>query len=212
MKALVVFTDGDRADPHPLSRFLKPGFRHVFCCVVDGDYWLMVEPGAGVPTLKVMAHSKFDLAQFWRDEGHTVIETEQRKIPSRHLFTWNNCVGMVKAVLCLPTWALTPYQLYRSMVRVLPGHASAKKAGVAMVAEKVREKQGQPPLPPEAPPAVPAPAEAATQAVEEFRVPRFGSEITRPAKPKRQTSGADRGALLVDGERAARRTMATLGG
>lgn len=112
MRALVVFTDGGAAR-HPLGFLLKPGFRHCFVCVVSGDCWLQIDGSNGIPIIKPLTDATFDLAAFWRDQGATVIETEQRSRPSWLPFVWNNCTGLVKAVLCLRTWAVTPYQLHR---------------------------------------------------------------------------------------------------
>jgi hypothetical protein len=112
MKAIVVFNNGGPVR-HPLGWLLKRGFRHCFVCIVTGNWWLEINGALGVPIIKPLTDAGYDLAAFYRDQGFTVLETEQRERPSLSPFVWNNCVGMVKTVLCLKTWALTPHQLYR---------------------------------------------------------------------------------------------------
>jgi hypothetical protein len=112
--ALVVFHDHGC---HPLDRFLKQGFRHVFCAVAQGDYWIVIDSMAGRPVVKVVAGTTFDLAAFYRNEGMTVVETEGGP-GIRAPFAFSNCVGMVKAVLGIRApFRVTPYQLFRFLRR-----------------------------------------------------------------------------------------------
>lgn len=110
MKALAVF-HGHGC--HVLSRFLKPGFSHVFVAVRTGNYWVMIDGRAGVPVIEVVAPSDFDLVGFYRDQGFTVIETQQRALPPRGPFAIANCVGLAAAILSIRSTAITPYRLYR---------------------------------------------------------------------------------------------------
>lgn len=116
MRALVVFGDGG-SPAHPLAFLLRKGFKHCCVAVVDGDYWIVVDGERGIPTIHVIAPSSFDLAGHYRDCGLTVIETEQRAEPKLLPLALNNCAGLVKAVLCLKTWAVTPWQLYKFLVK-----------------------------------------------------------------------------------------------
>ena len=110
MRAIVCFHDHGC---HILSRLLKPGFKHVFVAVHNGNYWIMIDGRAGVPVVEVVAPDDFDLAGFYRDEGFTVIETQQRALPPRGPFAIANCVGLAKAILSIRSTAITPYALYR---------------------------------------------------------------------------------------------------
>jgi hypothetical protein len=115
MKALVVFMD---SDGHPLARFLKPGFRHCFACILDeNDNWIMVNGRQGVPDFHYLTGGDFDLPAFYREQGYTVIETEQRPTPIFTPLALRNCVGMIKGALCIRSWAVTPYGLYRHLLR-----------------------------------------------------------------------------------------------
>lgn len=110
-QALVVFHD--ECD-HILASFLKKGFRHVFCCVLDDrDYWIVVDGHLGIPSIDVIAMKDFDLAGFYRVEGYTVIETETEGRPTCWPFMKANCVGFVKAILSIRSGAATPWQLYK---------------------------------------------------------------------------------------------------
>lgn len=110
-RALVVFCD----TPY-WTWLLKPGFRHVFCAIESEGYWIRVDAAEGQPLFQAVAKEGFDLAEFWRQDGHTIVETVQGP-PVPRLFWPHNCVGMVKAALCIRSRAITPWQLYRYLVR-----------------------------------------------------------------------------------------------
>ena len=113
--ALVVFHGhGD----HWLSRLLRPGFRHVFCAIDDGRYWIAIDGKMGVPEIKVVAGADYDLESFYLDQGFTVLATTMGRYPPPGPIAIANCVGMVKAVLALSApLAVTPYGLYRRLTR-----------------------------------------------------------------------------------------------
>ena len=114
MDALAVFHDHG---VHILAPWLKPGFKHVFVALRDGDYWVRLDAQAGVPTVEVVAPGDYDLAKFYRDQGFTVVETEQGKVVPRSPFAIANCVGLSKAVLSVRSGALTPWHLYKHLKR-----------------------------------------------------------------------------------------------
>ena len=118
MRALVVFCDP--ADAR-LQWALKPGFRHCFCCVASGDYWIRLDAETGKTLIEVIADSRFDLAGHFRKEGWTVVETEQREEPLRTPFVSVNCVGLVKAILNIRApWAITPWRLHKFLTKEQP--------------------------------------------------------------------------------------------
>ena len=120
MKAIVVF-HGSKG--HPLDFILKKGFEHCFICVSDGTYWIELNIVKNVYTVRVIAEKDFNLADFYRDLGYTVISTKQRVArPSRlNIFYGSlmvaNCVGLVKSILSINTFSWTPYSLYRELVK-----------------------------------------------------------------------------------------------
>ena len=115
IRAIVVFGDGERQ--HWLAWLLKPGFRHCFVCLEDNDLWLQVDGAEGVPIIKYLTTSDFDLTMFYRDQGMTVVETYQRIKPVIWPLMLRNCVGLVKTVLCIRSMSLTPYSLYKRLKR-----------------------------------------------------------------------------------------------
>jgi hypothetical protein len=111
--ALAVFHDegGGR-----LRRFLKPGFRHCFCAVTAGPYWIVVDARRGLPAIDVVADASFDLAGFYRGLGYAVARFDGAPRPPRAPVAFATCVGAVKRVLGIRApFAVTPYQLWRRL-------------------------------------------------------------------------------------------------
>jgi hypothetical protein len=97
---------------------LRARFKHCFVCVRHGEFWMKIDGLAGVPSFEFLTAGDFDLAGFYRGQGFTIVETEQRQKPLAAPFIFNNCVGLVKAVLCLSAplvWS--PWRLYRYLKR-----------------------------------------------------------------------------------------------
>jgi len=113
LKAIVVFTDEGMV----LRKLLKPGFRHVFVCIVNNGSWIYIDYVARFPVFLWMGPEDVDLAEIYRDMGYTVVETETRSKPVRFPFMVRDCVSMVKSVLSISSFALTPYGLYRRLVK-----------------------------------------------------------------------------------------------
>jgi len=114
VRALAVFYDPEGAR---FQWLLKPGFRHVFCCLDDGRYWTMFDARDGRPVVQTVQASDYDLKGYFEGEGYTVVETEQGR-PLRTPLVVANCVGLVKAVLAVRApFAFTPFQLYRHLMR-----------------------------------------------------------------------------------------------
>ena len=112
---LVVFYDPEGAI---WEWALKPGFRHVFVCVDDGENWILIDGRDGRPIFQNIQTSRFDLKGHFEQQGYTVVEAEQGSKPLRTPFVLVNCVGLVKAVLCIRApFAVTPYQLYRHLTK-----------------------------------------------------------------------------------------------
>lgn len=116
MRALVVFCDPEDAR---WRWALKPGFRHVFCVIAQGDYWITVDSRVAVPVVEVFAGTDFDLATHLRQApGFTVVEWNKPQQSWRTPFVVANCVGLIKAMLGIrAAWAQSPYQLYRFLMK-----------------------------------------------------------------------------------------------
>ena len=117
MKALAVFTDPEGARYQWL---LRPGFRHVFAAINDGTYWTLFDARDARPVVQTIEGAGYDLRGYFEAKGYVVVETEQGP-PLRTPLVIANCVGLVKAVLCIHApLAQTPYQLYRHLLRKSP--------------------------------------------------------------------------------------------
>ena len=101
-------------------RWLKPGFRHCFAAIDDGNQWLTVDPL--LHRLEIRATglaSSFDLAAAYRDIGLVVVAVApsavQRRTAPIGLFT---CVETVKRLLGFRApGVLTPWQFHRFLTR-----------------------------------------------------------------------------------------------
>lgn len=118
--ALVVFCDNTE---HWASFLLKPGFRHVFVCVLvwtqGVGYWLCIDPSSGVPEFSVLCGTGGDPRGHFESLGATVVEVRREDAsPPRWPWAVSNCVGVVKVVLGIRApFVITPYQLYRRLMR-----------------------------------------------------------------------------------------------
>lgn len=115
-RAWVVFSG--QAD-RPWLKMLRPGFRHCFVILNDGDHWLSFDPMLNHIDLRVHSHvpGDFDLPGWLAARGQKVVAApvdHSRKKPlPLALFT---CVEAVKRVLGLHRfYILTPWQLYRHL-------------------------------------------------------------------------------------------------
>lgn len=114
MRALVVFFDPEGAR---FQWLLKPGFRHVFACIDDGNYWTLFDARDARPVVQTVHASDYDVRGYFEEQGYVVVEVEQGA-PLKTPLIVANCVGFIKAVLCIHApLAQTPYQLYRHLSR-----------------------------------------------------------------------------------------------
>ena len=111
-QALVGFCDGRGLW---WLRPLRPGFRHCFVAVRDGDGWLVIDPMAHHTSIRhTLCH---DLAGYYSSHGIIVVGTALRTPPQRAA-PWRpyTCVEAVKRILGVDApWVLTPWQLYRHL-------------------------------------------------------------------------------------------------
>jgi len=125
MRAVLVFSSGE--ERHPLGRYLKDGFSHVFAVVLVDDIWIRIDAQIGVPVVDPLAGVDWDPVAFYEDNDCTVIDTMQGTRPVLSPLMINNCVGLVKAVLCIRApWAQTPWQLYNHLKR-RQAHANSSR-------------------------------------------------------------------------------------
>jgi hypothetical protein len=116
MKCLLIF---GAENAHPLAWLLNRKRRHVWCALQDVDRgaWISYNWHQGVPVIQAEAAADYDLATHYRAQGFAVVEVERGTKPRLFPLVMNNCVGHVKVVCALHTFAVTPHQLYRSMTK-----------------------------------------------------------------------------------------------
>ena len=110
---LVVFADHAGS---PWLRALRRGYRHCFVVLRAGPLWLACEPLKDRIELDALElPSGFDLAAFYRDQGHRVLLGERPLPRTRRRFALAplTCVTVVKRLLGIDApWVWTPWQLY----------------------------------------------------------------------------------------------------
>jgi hypothetical protein len=116
MKCLLIF---GAENAHPLAWLLNRKRRHVWCALQDTDrnMWVSYNWHQGVPVIQAEAAADYDLATHYRAQGFAVVEVERGTEPRLLPLVMNNCVGHVKVICALSTFAVTPHQLYRSMTK-----------------------------------------------------------------------------------------------
>ncbi len=111
----VVFT-GETDIPW-LRRFLKPGFRHCFVLLNDGERWVSFDPLANYTEILIYNHLScdFDLPLWLKSRGLSVLEVSvERAVKRCAPLAPYTCVEAVKRVLGLHKRLIfTPWQLYR---------------------------------------------------------------------------------------------------
>jgi hypothetical protein len=110
---LVVFADHAGC---PWLRPLRRGFRHCFVVLRAGSVWLACDPLKDRIELDALElPHKFDLAAFYREQGHRVLEGHRPPPRTRRRFALAplTCVTVVKRLLGIDApWVWTPWQLY----------------------------------------------------------------------------------------------------
>ena len=125
MLATVVFTN--EVD-HWLAKTLRPGFRHVFCAVDHPEHPQAVVYNLTDRGLLSVASSVYGkaLALHYRNAGLIALSVPATPWNRpRGPFTINSCVGLTKQVIGIESFALTPYQLYRHLMKEHPSCASS---------------------------------------------------------------------------------------
>jgi hypothetical protein len=110
---LVVFADHAGC---PWLRPLRRGFRHCFVVLRAGSVWLACDPLKDRIELDALdLPGQFDLAAFYREQGHRVLVGQRPPPGTRRHFALAplTCVTVVKRLLGIDApWVWTPWQLY----------------------------------------------------------------------------------------------------
>lgn len=100
-------------------RFLKPGFRHCYVLLNDGERWTSIDPLSHVTEISVHHHvpADFDLPGWLAARGNRIVKAPMRRDVTRAApFMLFTCVEAVKRVLGIHRRAIvTPWQLYQHL-------------------------------------------------------------------------------------------------
>ncbi len=113
-KAWVVFSG--KTDMRWL-RIFKPGFRHCYVLLNDGEHWATIDPMSSY--MEVSIHNlpaEFNLPLWLEDRGHCVVSAPISREPKQAPWMVFTCVEAVKRILGVhKRWIVTPWQLYRHL-------------------------------------------------------------------------------------------------
>lgn len=116
MTEAIVFFDNDWNSP--LARFLKPGFRHCFCAVKSGGFWIMLQGCDGRPHPYILCSANIDPTELFADKISVCVTIGPAL---RSPVLWHSCISMVKAVCGIRSFAVTPYGLFKHLMRQANG-------------------------------------------------------------------------------------------
>ncbi len=115
LRAWVVFCDNTEL---AWLRPLRPGFRHCFTVLHDGNRWIAIDPLAALLEVTVPPVAPdFDLPGWFAGQGHTVVPAPVGRDKSRPA-PWApfTCVETCKRLLGIHAgFVLTPWQLFRHL-------------------------------------------------------------------------------------------------
>jgi hypothetical protein len=98
---------------------LKPGFRHCYVLINDGERWMSLDPLSHVTELSVHHHvpPDFDLPAWLESRGNRTVKAPMnRDVTKPAPFMLFTCVEAVKRVLGMHRRGIvTPWQLYRHL-------------------------------------------------------------------------------------------------
>ncbi len=100
-------------------KFLKPGFRHCYVLINDGERWTSIDPLSHVTEISVHHHVPvdFNLPGWLEARGNRIVRAPLRRdITKPAPFMIFTCVEAVKRVLGIHARGIvTPWQLYRHL-------------------------------------------------------------------------------------------------
>jgi hypothetical protein len=195
MECLVIF---GAENEHPLAWLLNRERRHVWCAVqdIDRNAWVSYNWHQGAPIIQAESAADFDLATHYRRQGYTVVASTRGKAAILYPLMLNNCVGHVKLLCGIRSWAVTPNQLYNAMTG----------KGLIMKLKRLFTLPGfggGSPAPPPPPPPLPPPPTKADPAVVKAR-----EDEQRRMKMQRGMAGTIKtGTSPLDAAQTANKTL-----
>lgn len=115
--SIVVFIGSDLIEGGSwYGRFLKEGFVHCFVLIQSNEKWIKIDGHRGKMIVKYIGNVS-DLESHYRNQGATVVNTIVRDRPLLSPMVARNCVGLIKCILGIRSFAFTPWQLYKHLKR-----------------------------------------------------------------------------------------------
>lgn len=104
--------------------FLKPlrdGFRHCFILMQQDNRWVLIDPRSDKTEIEILPHPHhFNFPRFFMEQGKTVVKVPTIHTPRKIASILPvSCVEIIKRFVGLHQWwVVTPYQLYRSLLKI----------------------------------------------------------------------------------------------
>lgn len=116
MDAILVFGPENE---HPFAWLLDKKYRHVWCIIADerAKSWVSYDWHQGLPRVRAEAELDFDILAHYNEQGLNAIKVTYEPKANWGPLVLNNCVGHVKSVLGIQSWAVTPLQLFKWATR-----------------------------------------------------------------------------------------------
>lgn len=99
-------------------KILRPGFRHCYLLLNDGDHWITFDPLSNYTDINVHPlPPSFNLPLWLSARGYTIVRAPLRRVKKQAPWMPHTCVEAVKRVIGLHArFILTPWQLYRHLI------------------------------------------------------------------------------------------------
>ena len=197
MDGIVVF---QYANSHPLAWLLHHRHRHVWCAIKDEErgMWISYDWRQGIPMMRAEAASDFDLAAHYRKQGYDVVGVKVSDRANLFPIILNNCVGHVKLIMGIKSWAVTPHQLYQYCT--IKRCSMLQKIKLCLTAPGFGG--GSTPAPPPPPPPPPEPPKKTDEAVKQAR-----ADEQRRARQRAGVAGTVKTPLGGAGEATTTKTL-----
>ena len=118
MKTWIIFTN--KTDIGWL-KILRPGFRHCYALLHDGNQWITYDPIAAYTDIQTYPNIKGtdDLPRWYQSQGNYVVPVKVKREENKPApIALYNCVEAIKRLIGLHhTTIITPYQLYKFLMK-----------------------------------------------------------------------------------------------
>ncbi len=125
-KVIKEYWIGFRAAQYFIRHLMKKDFGHVYIIAKDQFNWVQIDPRNASLEVCILAFKpEDDVPEILNEKyGHRFIrvEVEQKinKWPNLNPFKMIHCVNIVKYILGIKMWAVTPYKLYKKLLKMTP--------------------------------------------------------------------------------------------